>query len=101
VIILAVISIGQMLIPLAGNMLVPDNYFIQNAHLKLFGYSTIYGFSWQQLLKGYFAYNLGGKLLGLKSWMILLPNILSILVVTAIFLISEKHPLQNNLPEVR
>jgi hypothetical protein len=101
VIILAVISIGQMFIPLAGIILVPDNYFVQNAHLKFFGYSTIYSYSWQQLQMGYFAYNLGGKLLGLKSWMILLPNILSILVVTAIFLISEKRLLQNNLPEVR
>ena len=45
VIILAVISIAQMLIPLAGSMLAPDTYFMQNAappvlrifiHLELF-----------------------------------------------------------------
>jgi 4-amino-4-deoxy-L-arabinose transferase-like glycosyltransferase len=101
VIILAVISIGQMLIPLGGSMLAPDNYFVQNAHLKFFGYSTIYSYSWQQLRMGYFAYNLGGALFGLKNWMVLLPNILAILAVTAIFVIMEKRPLQNNLPEVR
>jgi hypothetical protein len=100
VIILAVISIGQMLIPLAGSMLAPDNYFIQNAHLKFFGYSSIYSYSWQQLLNGYFAYNLGSKLFRLKNWMILLPNVLAILVVTAIFVISEKHLHQKNLPQV-
>jgi uncharacterized membrane protein len=80
-------------------MLAPDNYFIQNAHLKFFGYSSIYSYSWQQLLMGYFAYNLGGKLLGLKSWMILLPNVLAILVVTAIFVISEKRLHQKNLSQ--
>jgi hypothetical protein len=91
VIILTVISIGQMLIPLAGSMLAPDNYFVENAHLKFFGYSSIYTYSWQQLQNGYFAYNLGGKLLGFRNWMVLLPNLLSILAVTAIFVIAEKH----------
>ncbi len=54
-IVLCAISIGQMLIPLAGNMLAPDDYFIENSHLKFFGYSSIYSFSFQQLVKGYFA----------------------------------------------
>jgi hypothetical protein len=96
--ILSVISIGQMLIPLAGSMLAPDNYFIQNAHLNFFGYSSIYTYSWQQLLDGNFAYNLGGALFGLKNWMILLPNILAILAVTAIFVIMEKRPRQKDIP---
>jgi 4-amino-4-deoxy-L-arabinose transferase-like glycosyltransferase len=90
VIILAVISIGQMFIPLAGRMLVSDNYFIETAHLKFFGYSSIYSNSLQQLLKGYFAYNLGEKLFGLKKWMILLPNVLAILAATGIFVMTEK-----------
>jgi hypothetical protein len=71
--------------------LAPDNYFVENAHLKFFGYSSIYTYSWQQLQNGYFAYNLGGKLLGFRNWMVLLPNLLSILAVTAIFVIAEKH----------
>jgi hypothetical protein len=100
VIILAVISIGQMLIPLAGSMLAPDNYFIQNAHLNFFGYSSIYTYSWQQLLDGNFAYTLGGAWLRLRSWMNPFLNILAILVVTAIFVITEKRPLKNDLPQV-
>ena len=90
VIILAVISIGQMLIPLAGSTLAPDTYFAQNAHLPFFGYSSIYSYSWQQLLAGNFAYNLGGKLLGLRGWMTLLPIVLAILMVTVIFVLAEK-----------
>jgi hypothetical protein len=86
VILLCIISIGQMLIPLAGNTLAPDTYFIQNSTLSFFGYSSIYSSSLQQLLKGYFAYNLGEKILGLKKWMILVPNILAVLVVSGIFI---------------
>jgi hypothetical protein len=101
VIILAVISIGQMLIPLAGSMLAPDDYFIQNAHLPFLGYSSIYSYSWEQLLEGNFAYNLGGKFLGLRGWMNPLFNILAILVVTAIFVITEKRRSRDELPPVR
>jgi hypothetical protein len=97
VIILAVISIGQMLIPLAGSMLAPDDYFNQNAHLNFFGYSSIYTYSWKVLLKGWFAYNIGSKLFGLKNWMILVPNVLAILVVTAIFMITEKRSRQMDI----
>jgi len=100
VIILTVISIGQMFIPLAGRTLVPDNYFFENEHLKFFGYSSIYSYSWQQLLNGYFAYNLGEKLLGLKKWMTFLPNVLAILVTTGIFIAGEKRQPQNGLPQV-
>jgi hypothetical protein len=101
VIILAVISIGQMLIPLTGSMLAPDDYFIQNAHLPFLGYSSIYSYSWEQLLEGNFAYNLGGKFLGLRGWMNPLFNILAILVVTAIFVITEKRRSRDELPPVR
>jgi hypothetical protein len=101
VIILAVISIGQMLIPLAGNMLAPDDYCMQNANLKFYGYSTIYSYSWQQLLHGHFAYNIGEKLFALKKWMIVLPNILAMLVATSIFVVSDRRPPRNNLTQVR
>jgi len=100
IIILTVISIGQMFIPLAGRTLVPDNYFFENEHLKFFGYSSIYSYSWQQLLKGNFAYNLGGALLGLKKWMVFLPNVLAILVTTGIFIAWEKRLPKNSLPQV-
>jgi hypothetical protein len=92
VIILTVISIGQMFIPLAGRTLVPDTYFIESTHLKFFGYSSIYSYSWQQLLMGNFTSNLGEKLFGLKKWMIFLPNVLAILAVTGVFVMKEKEP---------
>jgi len=101
VIILAVISIAQMLIPLAGSMLAPDTYFMQNAHLPFFGYSSIWSYSWQQLLEGAFANNLGSKLFGLRGWTTLLPIILAILAVTAIFVITERRSHHNDLPQVR
>jgi hypothetical protein len=100
VIILAVISIGQMLIPLAGSMLAPDDYFVQNAHLNFFGYSSIWSFSWQQLLEGNFAYSLGGSFLRLRGWMNLVFNVVAILAVTAIFVIMEKRPNRHDLPPV-
>lgn len=101
VIVLAVISIAQMLIPLAGSMLAPDTYFMQNAHLPFFGYSSIWSYSWQQLLGGHFANNLGSKLFGLRGWTTLLPLILAILAATAIFMATEKRSHHNDLPQVR
>ena len=99
VIILGLISIAQMFIPLAGKMLVPDSSLTGADHFGFFEYSPIYSFSLQQLMKGYFAYNLGEKLLGLKKWMILLPNILAILVTTGIFVAIEKRLPRKNLPK--
>jgi hypothetical protein len=98
VIVLCTISIGQMIIPLAGNTLAPDNYFIQNRLLSFFGYSSIYSSSLQQLLKGYFAYNLGEKILGLKKWMILVPNILAVLVVSGIFIVKYRSRPEKVIP---
>jgi hypothetical protein len=86
VILLAVISFGQMLIPLANDMLVPDTYFVQNPHLPFFGYSTIYSSSLPQLMQGKFTYNLGEIILGLKNWTVLIPSILAVLVATGIFI---------------
>jgi hypothetical protein len=100
VIILAVISIAQMLIPIAGSTLAPDTYFQQNAHLPFFGYSSIWSYSWQQLLDGNFAYTLGGKLLGLRNWMNLLLNVIAILAVTAIFVITDRPLRKHDLPPV-
>jgi hypothetical protein len=99
VVILLAISFVQMLIPLAGSMLAPDTYFAQNAHLKFFGYSTIYDYSWKQLLAGNFAYNLGSKLLRLKGWLIMLPNITAVLFVVAIF-IAGQHLKPRSKPTV-
>ncbi len=89
VIILAVISFAQMLIPLAGTALVPDDYFFQHPHLPFWGYSTLYSYAFPQLLQGKFAYNLGTILLGLKNWAILVPYIAVLLAFIAYFLVSN------------
>jgi hypothetical protein len=91
VIILAVISFGQMLIPLAGSVIVPDTYFVENPHLSFFGYSTIYRAVLPQLLKGKFAYNLGEIIFGWKNWTIVIPNIIAILIATGVFIYWDRH----------
>jgi hypothetical protein len=94
VIILGVISIAQMFIPLAGFIEVPDDRFENISGMGYFTYSTIYSYCLQQLIKGYFAYNLGEKLLGLKGWMILIPNLLAILITSGFFFFREKRELR-------
>ena len=89
VIILGIISITQMFIPLAGFIQVPDDIFPNIGSLGTFAYSTIYSYCLPQLFKGYFAYNLGEKILGFKNWMILVPNLLAILVTTVVFLMDD------------
>jgi hypothetical protein len=89
VIIFGILSIAQMFIPLAGFIEVPDDIFTNIGKLGFFSYSTIYNYCLPQLLKGYFAYNLGEKIFGLKSWMILVPNLLAILIITAIVFLDE------------
>jgi hypothetical protein len=101
VIILVVISIAQMLIPVSTITLVPDQYFVNNPHLKFFGYSTIYDYSWKELQAGNFAYNLGFILLRLRKWATLLPLILAILAVSAFFIATETRRRQGGLPEAR
>jgi 4-amino-4-deoxy-L-arabinose transferase-like glycosyltransferase len=89
VIVLGIVSIAQMFIPLAGFIQVPDDYFPNIGKLGFFAYSTIYSYCLPQLVKGYFAYNLGEKILDLKSWMILIPNLLALLITTGIFFLNE------------
>jgi hypothetical protein len=98
VIILGVISFGQMLIPLANNVIVPDGYFMQGGYIKVFGYSTIYSYLLPRLINGEFNYNLGEILFGLKSWMTMLPMFLVIIVTAAIIFIIERHLNQIKTP---
>ena len=96
VIVLGIISIMQMFIPLAGFIQVPDDLFPNIGKLGFFAYSTLYSYCLPQLFKGYFAYNLGEKILGLKSWMILTPNFLAILITTGIFFLDKRVVFRKN-----
>jgi hypothetical protein len=69
--------------------------------LPFFGYSSIYSFSWKQLLLGNFAYNLGAKLLGLKNWLIVVPNILAIILVTGIFVVMDRRQARKVISAIR
>jgi hypothetical protein len=101
VIVLVVISSAQMLITLSTITLVPDQYFANNPHLKFFGYSTIYDYSWKELMAGNFAFNLGSSLFGLKKWATLIPLIVAILAVVAFFVVTEARDRRGALPEAR
>ena len=72
-VLLGLISIFQMLIAVAGNFQVPDTMVDEIDTLGLFDYSHIYSFSLQQLIEGKFAWNLGQRFLGLKTWSSLIP----------------------------
>jgi hypothetical protein len=79
---LATLSIGQMLIVCASNVLVPDKVIQTIARLDFFSYSTIYNECLQMLQHGNFAWNMGNAWFGLSSWVSLIPLILLIGIVT-------------------
>ena len=72
-ILLSIISIGQMLIAAASNMLVPDDMAANITSFGIFKYSNIYHYCLQQLLSGKFNPNLGKLWFHLDSWMSLIP----------------------------
>jgi hypothetical protein len=79
---LTTLSIGQMLIVCASNVLVPDKVIQTIARLDFFSYSTIYNECLQMLQHGNFAWNMGNAWFGLSSWVSLIPLILLIGIVT-------------------
>lgn len=75
--VLGVISVGQMLLAAASTTLVPTEKAMQAIkHASLFAYSTLYNYCWWKLSNGVFAPNLGQQLLGLKTWASLVPLLL-------------------------
>jgi hypothetical protein len=93
--ILSLISIGQMIIVAASYILVPETMVLKISSLGFFEYSNIYNYCLkQQLLEGDFGWNLGHQLLGLKSWSSLIPLFLVMAVVTFFFFfrIKRTHP---------
>jgi hypothetical protein len=78
VVILAVVSIIQMGIVAASNIMVPEEYFVKIARIGFFEYSAIYSYCLKQLIAGNYAWNLGQAIFGLKNWVSLLPIALAI-----------------------
>jgi hypothetical protein len=73
VVILAVVSIIQMGIVAASNIMVLEEYFVKIARIGFFEYSAIYSYCLKQLIAGNYAWNLGQAIFGLKNWVSLLP----------------------------
>jgi hypothetical protein len=96
VVILGLISIGQMFIVVASQIKTPDDMIYKIAELRYFEYSTIYNFCLKKLLNNDFHWNLGQALFGLKTWASLLPAGLAIAVVSGIFIGFERAEKQNN-----
>jgi len=84
-VLLSIVSIGQMIIPAAGVVMVPDTMVSKIGKLGFFEYSNIYSYSLKQLLKNHFAQNLGRLFLGLKSWRSLIPFLLVVAGFTFFF----------------
>lgn len=90
---LTVVSIAQMLIIVASEVIVPATPMENFQQLGFFEYSTIYSFCLPELLQGRFNWNLGIDLLGLNGWASLVPVVLVITGVLFYFWwISQKRP---------
>jgi hypothetical protein len=100
--VLGLVSIGQMLIAAASIVQVPNGTWAVNiSKLGFFEYTNIYGYCLKLLLKGKFGQNLGIQLLGLSSWNSLIPLLVILAGVTFFFLNGMKifHP--QNRPALR
>jgi hypothetical protein len=95
VVILGLISIGQMFIVVASQIKTPDDMIYKIAELRYFEYSTIYNFCLKKLLNNDFHWNLGQALFGLRTWASLIPAGLAIAAVSAVFVGFERAEKQS------
>jgi hypothetical protein len=90
---LTAISVAQMLIIAASEVIVPAIPMENFQKLGFFEYSTIYSFCLPELMNGKFTWNLGIDLLGLNGWASLVPVVLAITGVLFYFWrISRNRP---------
>ena len=84
-IVLSVISIGQMILASSCQFLIPANYIPTIGQDPFFHYSNIYSNVMLQLLDGRFGWNMGKAFFGLKTWFSLVPLIFSQLLLSVVF----------------
>lgn len=84
--VLSLVSIGQMIIAAASNVRVPDTMVSKIKTMGFFEYSNIYSYCLKQLQEGHFAQNLGQQFLDLRSWSSLIPLLVVISMFTFFFL---------------
>ena len=85
VVILGLISITGMFIATTSSIIVPDTSYKLIDTLGYFQYSSIYSYCLPLLLDGEFATNIGNKLLGLNTWVSLVPVLIVMLIITVVF----------------
>jgi hypothetical protein len=73
VIVLTLVSVFQMTLVSASNVMAPDDTMVKIAKISFFEYSSIYSYCLKELMAGHFAWNMGQAWLGLKGWLSLLP----------------------------
>lgn len=91
VVILGIVSIAQMFIVAASEVLTPVDFTIGIDQAGYFQYSTIYSYCLKQLIHHQFAWNLGIKLFGLKNWSSLLPILIAMIGTTIFFSILNQQ----------
>jgi hypothetical protein len=91
VVILGLISVIQMLIVVSSQILIPAEIYKQIETIGFFAYSSIYSYCLPLLLKGQFSPNIGHKLLGLNSWLSLIPLLLVMVLLTSLFFMRRDH----------
>ena len=99
-VILSLVSIGQMFIAAASDVLAPDDWVSEINTLGFLKYTNIYSYCLKRLLAGKFAWNLGQAILGLQNWASLLPVALVVSGSTILMVLfstrSDRNP-QNQL----
>lgn len=88
-VILSLVSIGQMLAAAATTVQVPDTMVSKISSLGFFEYSNIYSFNVKQLFEDNFSQNLARQLLGLQSWSSLIPLFIIMLGTSLYFFRNE------------
>lgn len=89
-IVLCLVSIGQMFIGAANTVLVPDTMMEKINTLGFFEYSNLYSYGLKQLIAGHFTQNLGQRFFGLKNWSSLIP-VLGVIVWVTIYFIKKQN----------
>ena len=88
-IVLCLVSIGQMFIGAANTVLVPDKMMEKINTLGFFEYSNLYSYGLKQLIAGHFTQNLGQRFFGLKNWSSLIP-VLGVIVLVTIYFVKKQ-----------
>jgi hypothetical protein len=91
VVILGLISILQMFIPVATQVLVPDDFIKVIDHAGYFAYSTIYNYCLPLLLEGNISKNIGIRLFSLNGGVSLVPPILALIMISLLFFVRRDY----------